>query len=334
MKPELIDDMPKMMLSKAVTPEVNLAQQDKATSFALILPTLNASKLWPAWWAGLQLQTRQPSELLVIDSSSDDGTLELAAQSGATLYQIKREDFNHGTTRQHAIDLLPMMDYYVFLTQDAVLTNPTSLEKLLQCFSDAQVGMAYGRQLAREGAGVLETHARIFNYPASGNVRCLSDKRQFGMKTAFTSNSFAAYRNTAIQEIGGIPKGEILGEDFVAAAKLLSANWCIAYSADATVHHSHSYTTVEEFRRYFDIGVMHSREMWILDLLGGASGEGLRYLCSELAYALHRAPYLLPVVLAHNMAKFLGYRLGRIEHRLNPALKRRLSMHRQFWNGS
>ena len=85
-----------------------------------------------------------------------------------------------------------------------------------------------------------------------------------GIKAAFLSNSFAAYRRSALESVGGFPSDTIFGEDTFAAAKMLLNGWKIAYSAEATVYHSHNLTFIEEFRRYFDIGVFHSREKWFM----------------------------------------------------------------------
>lgn len=46
------------------------------TTFGLVIPTLNARKDLKALLPSIQMQTRQPDRFLVIDSSSDDGTVE------------------------------------------------------------------------------------------------------------------------------------------------------------------------------------------------------------------------------------------------------------------
>ena len=83
------------------------------------------------------------------------------------------------------------------------------------------------------------------------------------MKTAFNSNSFAAYRRKALKDVGGFPINTILSEDMYVTAKMLLKNWSVAYCADAKVYHSHNYTIWQEFKRYFDIGVFHAKEAWI-----------------------------------------------------------------------
>jgi len=98
------------------------------------------------------------------------------------------------------------------------------------------------------------------------------------------------------------------------------------------VFHSHSYSWSQEFRRYFDIGVLHSRESWLLEYFGTARGEGKRFVCSELKFLFHEDKALIPSALIRTMAKLVGYRLGRMEARLNSKLKYWFSMHRSFWN--
>ena len=73
---------------------------------------------------------------------------------------------------------------------------------------------------------------------------------------------------------------------------MILQNYALAYVADATVYHSHSYTILQEFKRYFDIGVFHKRESWILKEFGKAEGEGGKYVKSEFTYLLNKKAYL------------------------------------------
>lgn len=113
----------------------------------LIVPTLNVGALWPAWLQALAGQTRKPDYLLLIDSSSDDATAELARAAGFEVKTIARQDFNHGGTRQFGVDYLADAEILLFLTQDALLADAEALANLLAAFADPEVGVAYGRQL-------------------------------------------------------------------------------------------------------------------------------------------------------------------------------------------
>ena len=87
----------------------------------------------------------------------------------------------------------------------------------------------------------------------------------------------------------------------------------------------------QEFQRYFDIGVFHARESWLLESFGKPEGEGGRFVRSELRYLGRHAPWLIPSALLRTILKYSGYRLGRMEQRLPLWLKRRCSMHKGFW---
>ncbi|MGZ5043787.1 MAG: glycosyltransferase family 2 protein [Methylobacter sp.] len=297
----------------------------------LIIPTLNAGSLWESWLKAFARQTRKPDCLLVIDSSSSDGTVALARAHGFEVQVISRSEFNHGGTRQFGVNMLAEMDIIVFLTQDALLAKPDAIERLLEAFDDQQVGAAYGRQLPHRNAGPIAAHARLFNYPAESQLRSLNDRTRFGIKTAFISNSFAAYRRNALMQVSGFPVDTIMNEDTYVAGKMLVSGWKIAYCADAHVFHSHDYGFMDEFKRYFDIGVFHTHTAWLQQTFGGASGEGLRFVISEMRYLMKRTPLLIPSAVLRTGLKWLGFKLGALHQRLPPAILRRVSLHKTYW---
>jgi rhamnosyltransferase len=298
----------------------------------LIVPTLNAGSLWQSWLAAFDRQTRKPDRLLVIDSSSSDNTVARARSHGFEVQVIAKADFNHGGTRQFGIGLMPEAEVIVFLTQDALLADPDAIERLLDAFADERVGAAYGRQLPHRDARPIGAHARLFNYPPVSQVRTLDDRSRLGIKTAFISNSFAAYRRNALLEVGGFPTDTVMNEDTFVAGKMLLSGWKIAYRADARVHHSHDYAYADEFKRYFDIGVFHARTPWLQQTFGKAAGEGRRFVISELRYLAKNAPWLMPSALLRTGLKWLGFKMGSSLHRRLPLfLNRRLSLHKAYW---
>lgn len=300
----------------------------------LVVPTFNAGSRWSHWLDALESQGLGAQDVLVVDSSSTDDTARLARRRGLKVVVIPTGQFGHGKTRQMAVDVLAEADVIIFVTQDAVFASPDAVSKLVGTFSDPSVGMAYGRQLPHPEAGAIAAHARLFNYPAEGRVTSLADVSRLGIRAAFASNSFAAYRRVALMEVGGFPANVILGEDTYVAAKLLLRGWKLAYCAEATVYHSHDYSVAEEFRRYFDTGVFHAREPWLRQTFGGAEGEGLRFLVSEWKYLLEKNPGLLPMSLIRTLVKYLGFRMGLREKDVPVRFKRWLSMHRRYWDES
>lgn len=283
---------------------------------ALIVLTLNPGPEWIDWLNAFQTQNFRPEHLLVIDSSSQDGYPEKAASLGFQIRTIPRDAFSHGGTRQWAVDIFHNADIVVFMTQDAIFADPESLSNLIMAFRDPDVGAAFGRQLPRKSAGPIEAHARIFNYPPVSKVKSIADARELGVKTAFFSNSFGAYRRAALVEVGGFPADLSFCEDVYASSKLLEAGWKIAYVSDATVFHSHHYSYGEEFRRYVSIGTFYGQEKWITETFGKTRDEGRRYVFSELRYLIPRHIHLLPSALVRTALKLVGYRIGMFRARM------------------
>lgn len=277
-------------------------------------------------------QSIEDIPLLIIDSGSNDEYKSEIKNMNCLVKKIDVKTFNHGGTRQMGADMFPDKDIYIFLTQDAILANEKSIENIVKVFDNFNIGCAYGRQLPHKEANLFSSYARLFNYKDMSYIYSIKDKEKYGMKTAFCSNSFAAYRRKALNEIGGFPINTILSEDMYVTAKMLLNKWSVAYCSDAMVYHSHNYTIWQEFKRYFDIGVFHSRESWIRAIFGEAEGEGKKYIISEFKYLIKENIMLIFPMIIRDIMKFLGFRLGMKERFINKHIKRKISMTKNFWN--
>jgi len=300
-------------------------------NISIIIPTFNAENYLPDLLKKLSDQTVS-FELIIIDSSSTDATLTIAKEFTDNIITIPQVEFDHGGTRTKAAKTVSG-EIIVFLTQDALPCDNQSIEKILEPFKDTNVGAAYGKQIAYEETSLFGKHLREFNYTDTSYVRTLEDKEKYGIKTAFLSDSFAAYRRSALEKVNWFKDGLIVGEDSYAGAKILLQNYALAYRADAKVYHSHSYSIIKEFKRYFDIGVFHKREDWILDTFGKAEGEGGKYVKSEFNYLLkHHAYHRIPEFFIRNGMKYLGYKLGQRYESLSLDLIKKLSLHKSWWD--
>lgn len=304
---------------------------EPAENVGLVVPTLNGGARWSACLEAIKTQSLIPTRLLNIDSASTDGTAELARSAGFEVVRIDRSQFNHGGTRQWAVEHLDNCGIIVFLTQDAIPAARDTIAEIVRCFDDPSVAVAYGRQLPHTGATSIEAHARTFNYGQQSIKKDTSAIAQLGSKVFFCSNSFAAYRRSTLMELGGFRDDLILGEDMEFAARAVKAGYVNFYCATSAVFHSHDYSIVQVLERYFDIGVFDNRNAWMREYFGSHRGEGLRFVKSELRYVAAHAPSEIPRALLQTTGKLLGYRLGLIERRLPTKLKRKLSMQPGYW---
>ena len=171
----------------------------------------------------LALEGVEPSQVLIIDSTSNDATRELARRSGYQVVCIPQAEFNHGGTRQLACSYFPDTERLLFCTQDVVFMGNRAIELLCEALDVPTVGAVYGRQLPRPEANAIERHARFFNYQQNTQIRTFESRKELGIKTAFFSNSFAMYRRSALEGGGGFPSNVILGEDTMVVARMLMA---------------------------------------------------------------------------------------------------------------
>jgi rhamnosyltransferase len=301
-------------------------------SLSVIIPTRNGAGTLPAVLTMLRRQTIPYAELLIIDSQSDDESCEIAEKFGAALYSIKKDDFDHGGTRSFIAEKAKG-DILVFFTQDAVPVSVDAVEKLIAPFkTDQDISVTYGRQLPWKDANHSASHLRSFNYPAEGEIRCFADREKLGLKTIFVSNSFAAYRKSSLESVGYFKGGLIFGEDTCAVGRMLKEGMKIAYVAEAKVYHSHNYSWLQDFKRSFDIGVLHTKEKWLVETYGKAEKVGLKYIRSQLNELKKTAgPLTLIDFLGRNACKFFGYRFGTHYKMLPGSLITCMSMHRSWW---
>ena len=298
----------------------------------LLVPTLNPGPAFQGWIDAVRSQTVQPGRVVVIDSGSTDGTLETCRAAGLEVHPVSRRDFDHGGTRQLGIDLFAHnASLAIWMTQDAVLNDPHALAQLLEAFDDPQVAAAYGRQLPHHNATPIAGHARLFNYPDTSRTQTLSDAPARGLKTCFLSDSFAAYRVSDLHSVGGFARRILCAEDMQLAARLLMAGKTIRYQAQACARHSHNYSWLQEFRRYFDTGAFHAHNGWMMKTFGGAQAEGRRYVRSELRHLASQAPWRLPDALARTAIKWLAYQMGHNADQWPIGLKKYMSMNKGYW---
>ena len=278
---------------------------------SIIIPTLNAEHEIEALLIALDRQSIQPNEILVVDSASEDKTIELVQKhKRVRLLEIDRQDFNHGTTRDMALNE-SSGDFVCFLTQDAVPVSDDYLKRLVApMVEDSNIALVSGRQLPKANARRFEQLVRDFNYPDTPSVRSKGDLKKFGIKTFFASDTCSAYRRTAYLECGGFDHVNT-NEDMLMAAKFIASGMKVAYEPRAEVYHSHNLTPSQQFARNRAVGFF--LETHADDLMQASEiGEGGR-LVKAVSSQLLREGNLVEFIAfgVDCCARLLGNRAGR-----------------------
>lgn len=280
-------------------------------NISVIIPTLNAEHEIEALLIALERQSIRPNEILVVDSASEDKTIELVQKHKIVrLLEIDRQDFNHGTTRDMALNE-SSGDFVCFLTQDAVPVSDDYLKRLVApMVEDSNIALVSGRQLPKANARRFEQLVRDFNYPDTPSVRSKGDLEKFGIKTFFASDTCSAYRRTAYLECGGFDHVNT-NEDMLMAAKFIASGMKVAYEPRAEVYHSHNLTPSQQFARNRAVGFF--LETHADDLMHASEiGEGGR-LVKAVSSQLLREGNLVEFIAfgVDCCARLLGNRAGR-----------------------
>ena len=251
-------------------------------------------------------------------------------KSKIQVFPVKKTEFDHGATRDRGAKH-SQADYILFMTQDAMPADDGLIENLLQGFSGEKIGITYGRQLAREGADILEKMARLHNYPPEGRIQTKADVERLGIKTYFCSDVCAMYVRKLYEQLGGFVHPTIFNEDMIMAFQVIQAGYGVCYAADAKVVHSHSYTCMQQFHRNFDLGVSQTQYREVFAQISSEK-EGAGFAKNTIIALCKRMRFFKAFYFALNCAfRLAGYKLGRNYPRLSKKMILRCTMSPGYW---
>ena len=287
-----------------------------------------------------RLDADRAIELLVCDSGSRDGSVEIARRYGAELFAIAPETFSHGGTRNLLMERASGA-HVAFLTQDAVPADERWLQRLLDGFGlAARVGLVYGPYLPQPDASVMvarELTEWFASLSPAGSARI---DRLDGRETGIASRSLLGARGYFTDANGAVARAAweevrfrkvAYAEDHALAHDMLRAGYAKVYLPDAAVIHSHEYSALGWMRRSFDEArAVHEMYGYVEPLairrnalkLWGSVGGDWRWA--------RRAGTSDPLLLArstnHHLLRLLGAILGGRSRQLPASMARSLSL--------
>jgi glycosyltransferase involved in cell wall biosynthesis len=202
-------------------------------------------------------------ELLVVDSGSGDGSLEIAERHGARIHRIPKAEFSHGGTRNLAMEMAAG-EHVAFITQDATPAHDGWLAALLEGFAQAEdVALVFGPHDPRPDAShmikcEMERHfatwgdgGREIDLQRLGrSAREVNAYRAFPGRLSFFSDVNGAVAKWAWQQV---PYRTVpYAEDQLLGREMIEAGFAKVFHPGARVLHSHDYPPAEFLRRYFD----------------------------------------------------------------------------------
>lgn len=266
-------------------------------------------------------------EIIVVDSGSTDDSVAIARRHGATVIDIPPETFTHGGSRNLGA-ARAQGDPLVFISQDAYPITDDWLALLIAPLRDDEtVAGVYGRQLPHDGAKPPERYFLDFLYGPHPRRQSAAGVSEISMDTTLFSNVNAAIRRRLWQQFP-FSTDLVMSEDQEWSRSVILAGHSLIYEPRAAVRHSHNYTVVAAFRRFFDSGASSERA-YMSD--SAESGQVLRrrafaYGWGELRWLwqTHQRAWI-PYAAIYEAAKLAGLIAGINHHRLPVAVKQRFS---------
>lgn len=197
-------------------------------------------------------------EVLVVDSGSSDGTLDLARKYGARILSVPRSEFNHGGTRNLGVSEAGG-EFVAMIVQDAVPADESWLQGLVENLAnDEKVAGAYSRQIPREDCNPFTRHAleshftnlprrreQIIEDPAL--YEALSPARRLRLVTFDDVSSClrrSVWEKHRFKQLS-------FGEDIEWSERVMKEGYKIVYDPRSAVIHSHNRSSLYEMKRAY-----------------------------------------------------------------------------------
>jgi rhamnosyltransferase len=232
----------------------------------VVIPVKNGGYFLPKVLEAIYSQrTDFDFDVIVIDSGSQDKSLQIVSRYPVQLVEIPASSFNHGETRNLGARLAEDSDFVVFLSQDAIPANDKWLMNLIQPLrKDSGVAGTFSRHVPKATSKPAAARQLTTVWQSGGSERLVkqmpSDPEEYEQNKifyAYFSNTSSALRRSVWLEM---PFRRLMfAEDIDWADRVLRAGYKIVFEPTSMVIHSHDYSLLEQFRQNADhaAGMIH-----------------------------------------------------------------------------
>jgi rhamnosyltransferase len=219
-------------------------KQPTSINISIVVPVKNGIKTLPNLIKAVQQQTMfQQMEIVVIDSGSEDGSVEfLQKYDFVRLFQIEPQEFNHGGTRNLAVQKCE--GEFIWMTvQDAWPTDSQMLAKMIKHFEDQDVVAVCGQQIVPQDPKMnphewfrSTSEPQIYKINYHPEVyQNLSPKQKWEVATIDNVNTL--YRKATL--IANPFNTVFWGEDMFWGDNVVGKGLAIVFDRSAKVNHYH-----------------------------------------------------------------------------------------------
>ncbi len=262
----------------------------------------------------LKRQDYRNWELIVIDSGSTDGSIEMIRSFGPkTLIQIKQHEYVPGRVLNQGLRLAGSNNV-VFLNADATPQGDNWLRPLVTALQNEGVAAVFGRQIPRPNCAAVY---------ASDYERCFGAHRESAGWDHFFSMVSSGLRKDIWSQRGFLENLQYAEDDEY-------TRWCkdqgyaVRYCPESVAMHSHNYAPDEAYRRSFGDAMAQASSSIggrkDLNFLKTFLGGWLRDVSKDVRYCwqngrLNELPFATRVRFNQRLGRLHGFRDGWGTHR-------------------
>jgi len=253
----------------------------------VIVPAYNEAASVADTIRSLQVQTERPSEIIVVDDCSTDGTGDVARALGVTVVRPPRNTGSKAGAQTFALRHVRTA-LTVAIDADTVLA-PDALERLLLAFERPGVAAACGFVVPQRVRSVWE-RGRYIEYLFAFTF--YKRVQEYYGKPLISSGCFSMYRTTTLREHGGW-SNRTLAEDMDLTWSLYQTGSEVRFVPEAVCYpiEPHSFTLMRKQLRRWSHGFLQNVRLHWRGLLG------VPYLRSAVAVAVWDATIAAAVYL-------------------------------------
>jgi rhamnosyltransferase len=229
---------------------------------SIIIPTFNGGTLLVSCFRKLLKQkTKFLYEIIIIDSESQDGSIDSIRKINEKskiplkIIQISQKDFNHGATRNKAIEK-SVGEIISLITQDSIPADNHWVENIIKTFiKHPDIIGLFGKHIRhKHHPKIIDRDLKLhFDYMASLIVRTIKDHFDYSTNTQkrqllhfFSNNNSAILRKVWKR----FPFPHVTyGEDQLWAKKVIEEGYSLKYCEKIAVKHSHDFSLLQHISR-------------------------------------------------------------------------------------
>jgi glycosyltransferase involved in cell wall biosynthesis len=271
---------------------------------SIIIRTLNEAKYLQELLDGIKQQELRdfPVETIVVDSGSDDGTIDIATNNNCKLIHIKKSEFSFGRSLNVGCQNASG-DIYVIISGHCIPVDKYWLKNLVTPILTRQANYVYGRQIGRDTT--MFSEGLVFK-------KYFPEDEKYDYPGYFCNNA-----NSAIEKIVWSKykfDEDITGlEDLELGKRLYENGGKIAYANNARVYHIHNENWTKIKTRYERetlafLNFEPSMQLRFFQLINGF----LLSVTNDLSHDGIKIGNLLQIgsIIQYRSAQYFGYWVG------------------------